>query len=510
MIDMTFARRLVSAAGLLIAIGLPVRAQTTTPPAPNPSAPETPSNPQPWKAIPIPPLHPFKPVEPKRIELPNGLVIFLQEDHELPFIDGTILIRGGSRDEPGNKVGLVSLYGSAWRTSGSTTTPGDTLDQRLADKAASIETDGGLASTSLGWDCLKEDFDSVFAASMDLLFHPQFREDKLVLAKRQMDTAISRRNDDADSIASRESTELIYGKDNPYGRQPEYASVGAVTLDDLKAWHDRTLIPNGMIVAVSGDFNSANMEARLRKVFEPLKQGEPVPPLKVAFPGPKPGVYFANKDDIDQSEVRIVGLGTDRKNPDYYALSVMNEIFSGGFGSRVFQSVRTRLGLAYSVGGSFGAAYDHPGAFYSAAGTKSASTVAATKAILDEIGRLKTVPPTPAEMRSAEDQLLNSFIFRYDSREKTLNEQVILAFYGYPPDFLEKYKDAIEKVTSEDVTRVANKYIDVNKLAVIVVGNKPEIEPPLSSLGPVTPLDISIPPPPGQSHNPAAAETPRH
>ena len=491
------------AATLVFAFTMPCFAQA--PASAQPSNVETPTNPEPWKKIPIPELHPFKPVQPKRIELPNGLVIFLQEDHELPFIDGSILIRGGSRDEPAAKIGLTSLYGEAWRTSGSTTTPGDILDTQLAAKAASIETGGGSASTSLGWDCLKEDFDSVFASSMDLLFHPAFKPDKLQLAKRQIDTGISRRNDDASSIASRESAMLVYGATNPYGRHPEYATIDAVTLDDLKAWHDHTVVPNGMIVAVSGDFNSAEMEAKLRKVFEPLKRGEAVAPLKLDFAGPRPGIYFADKEDINQSVVRIVGLGTDRRNPDYYALSVMNEIFSGGFGSRVFQSVRTRLGLAYSVGGAFGAAYDHPGAFYSAAGTKSASTVSAAKAILDEIGRLKTVPPTPEEMRMAKDQELNSFIFRYDSREKTLNEQVTLAFYGYPPDFLEKYKDGIEKVTAADVTRVANKYIDVSKLAVIVVGNKSEIDPALSTLGPVTNLDIAIPPPPGGARKPGAA-----
>ena len=489
--------RILSAVTLLLAVALPAIAQTT----PAAKAP-TPTHADPWTRIPIPPLHPFKPVQPKRIDLPNGLVIFLQEDHELPFIDGSILIRGGSRDEPAAKVGLTTLYGEAWRTSGSASTSGDILDTQLAAKAASIETSGGAASTSLGWSSLKEDFDSVFASATDLLLHPAFKPDKLQLAKRQIDTGIARRNDDPGSIASREASMLLYGPASPYGRHPEYATVDSVSLDDLKAWHDRTVVANGIIIAVSGDFNAAEMEAKLRKVFEPMPRGETIAPLQLTFPGPKPGIYFADKEDINQSTVRIVGLGTDRRNPDYYALSVMNEIFSGGFGSRVFQSVRTRLGLAYSVGGAFGAAYDHPGAFYSAAGTKSASTVAATKAILDEIGRLKSVPPTPAEMRSAKDQELNSFIFRYDSREKTLNEQVTLAFYGYPPDFLEKYKDGIEKVTAADVTRVANKYIDVSKLAIVVVGNKSEMTPALSTLGPVNTLDITIPPPPGAKGNP--------
>jgi len=177
----------------------------------------------------------------------------------------------------------------------------------------------------------------------------------------------------------------------------------------------------------------------------------------------------------------------------------MNEIFSGGFSSRVVQNVRTKLGLAYSVDGSFGASYDQPGIFYVIAGTKSASTVAATKAMLDEVTRLKTVPPTSSELAKAKDDLLNSFIFRYDSPEKILGEQVTLAFYGYPPDFLEKYKTGIEKVTAADVSRVANKYVDQSKLGIVIVGNQSEITPKLDALGKVTDIDITIPPPPGKS-----------
>ncbi len=495
-----FLRGRMTKSGWLVApvfaFALGVAAQPPVAP-PATAAPRASVQVEPWKKIPIPPLHAFKPVQPKRIELNNGMLIFLQEDHELPFIDGTILIRGGSRDVPANKVGLVSLLGEAWRTSGTATASGDVLDAQLAAKAASIETGGGIATTSLEWSSLKGDFDSVFGSAIDLLLHPAFKADKLVLAKRQLETGIARRNDEAGSIAGREAAMLVYGRNNPYARQAEYATVDAVTLDDLKAWHDRTLVPNGMIVAVEGDFDSAAMEAKLRRVFEPMPRGTVTETAKVDFPGPKPGVYFADKEDVNQSTIEIVGLGTERSNPDYYALSVMNEVFSGGFGSRVFQFVRTKLGLAYSVSGSFGASYDHPGVFLSQAGTKSVSTVATTQAILDEIGRLKTKPPTAEEMRSAKDQVLNSFIFQYDSREKILNEQVVLAFYGYPPDFLEKYKDGIERVTAADVTRVANKYIDVSKLAIVVVGNKSQIKPELSTLGAVTDLDIAIPPPPG-------------
>ena len=465
-------------------------------PAPPQNTANPPATMQPWKKIPVPPLHAFKPVQPRRIELANGLVIFLQEDHELPFINGTILIRGGSRDEPDGKAGLVSLYGDTWRTSGTAIIDGDKLDDQLEAKAASIETGGGLASTSVSWSSLKGDYDSVFAGTMDLLLHPTFKADKLQLARGQLETGIARRNDDPAGIASREAIKLAYGAHSPYARDPEYATVESITLDDLKAWHDRTVVPKNMIVAISGDFDGMAMEAKLRAAFEPLQHGEKFESVKATFTDPKRSVNFVEKDDVNQSNVVIVGLGTERSNPDYYALSVMNEIFSGGFGSRVVQNVRTKLGLAYSVGGSFGSAYDHPGIFRVEAATKSQSTVAATQAMLAEIGRLKTDPPTPAELNKAKDQVLNSFIFHYDSPDKTLNEQVVLAFYGYPADTLEKYKSGIEKVTAADVTRVANKYIDESKLAIVVVGNKAQITPKLDTLGKVTNIDIAIPPPP--------------
>src|SRR3984885_5170884 len=382
---------------LLTTISATAQSQTQTQTQATPAEPESTASQhsaQPWKSIPIPPLHTFKPVQPKRIELANGLVIFLQEDHELPFITGSILIRGGSgvsyliggcsRDEPVAKLGLVSLYGETWRTSGTATVSGDKLDDELEAKAAQLETGGSVASTSMSWSSLKNDFDPVFAAGMDLLLHPTFKADKLQLAKRQMETGISRRNDDAGGIAQREAIMLAYGRHNPYARQVEYATVDAITLDDLKAWHDRTVVPNNIIVAVSGAFDGAAMEAKLRAAFEPLPRGQRFESAKIVFTDPKESVSFVQKSDVDQSNVFIVGLGTERSNPDYYALSVMNEVFSGGLGSRVMQDVRTKLGLAYSVGGNFGAGYDHPGTFTVAAATKSASTVAATQAMLDE------------------------------------------------------------------------------------------------------------------------------
>ena len=463
---------------------------------------------QPWKQIPIPPLHPFHPEQPKRIELKNGMVILLEEDHELPFINGVINMRGGSRDEPANKTGLVDLYGDAWRTSGTTTKDGDSLDDLLEAKAAKVETGGDVDSTAVSWSCLTKDEDQVFGIVVDLLGHPAFKQDKLMLAKQQAATGIVRRNDDAGEIAAREAAKLVYGPDSPYAREPELATIKAVTLDDLKQWHDKTIVPNNMIIGVEGDFDSAKMEKALRDAFEGLPRGTPWPKPTGEFPGPKRGTYVVDKTDVNQSNVYIVGLGTMRNNPDYFALSVMNEIFSGGFGSRLFQEVRTKLGLAYSVGGGYGSDYDHPGMFRVVAATKSESTVKATQAMMEQIEQLKTKPFTDDELKRAKDQVLNGFIFNYDTREKLLAAAMRLEFYGYPADFLTKYRDSVEHVTTADLERVAKKYIDTSKLAILVVGNQQQFGTPLTELGMGAPhpVDITIPGAPQQGQGGSEGE----
>ncbi|MGA2352747.1 MAG: pitrilysin family protein [Terracidiphilus sp.] len=451
---------------------------------------------KPWEKIPTPKLHEFKPQQPTRIELKNGIVLFLQEDHELPFVSGSVLIPGGARDEEVAKSGLVELYGQSWRTSGTAKLTGDALDDLLEAKAAHIETAGGEDSTSLSWDSLKGDSGQVFALAMELLFHPNFSADKLELAQQQMATSIVRRNDDESEIASREAAKLVYGANSPYTRQPELATIGAVGLDDLKAWHERT-IGGKLIVAVSGDFDPAAMEAKLRAAFEGLPPVKAAPARHDVFAGPKPGLYFIDKEDVNQSNVEIVGMGTDRRNPDVPALAMMNEILGGSFASRLFQKIRTEQGLAYAVGGGLSFAYDHPATFRVMVLTQSANTVKATALALDEIAGMTTRPFTDEELARAKDNILTSFLFRYDTREKVLAERVRLEFYGYPADYLETYRVALEKVTLTDLDRVAKKYIHPDRLAVLVVGNGPEIKPPLEELklGPVQSIDITIPMP---------------
>jgi zinc protease len=447
-----------------------------------------------YRDIKAPALHEFKIQEPKRIALDNGMVIFLQEDHELPFILGTARIRGGSRDVAADKTGLASIYGSTWRTGGTETKTGDQLDDFLEARAARVETSASEDSTTIRFDTLKGDFASVFPIFVELLRKPAFRQEKIDLAKTQANTGISRRNDDAEGIMRREAQKLAYGATSPYARQSEYATINAITRDDLVKFHQRFVHPNNIIVGVVGDFDSKSMEASLREAFASWPKGSAAPPAPTEISPAKPGVYFVAKDDVTQSNIAITHLGTLRNNPDYYALQVMNEVLDGGsFSGRFMNNIRTAKGLAYSVGGGVRYGWDHPGVFRVSMGTKSGSTVEAIAGVRQELANIQTKAVPAEEIASAKERIANSFIFTMDSKDKVLAERMALEFYFYPADFYSRYLAGIQKVTAEDVQRVANKYLTPDKAALIVVGKESDFDKPLSTLGEVTKIDVTIP-----------------
>ncbi len=461
-----------------------------------------------YREIKTPPLHQIKLPQPKRIQLANGMIVFLMEDHELPLIRGTARIRGGGRDVPADKAGLVGIYGQAWRTGGTEGRSGDQLDDFLEARAAKVETNGGEDSTFVRLDTLKGDFDTVFPVFVDLLQHPAFRQEKIDLAKTQANTGISRRNDEPMGIGTREANKLGYGPGSPYARQPEYSTISSMTRDDLLAFHRRYVHPNNIILGLVGDFDTAAMEQKVRQTFESWPRGPEAPKVAPAVGQPaKPGVYFVAKDDVTQSNIYLVHAGTTRNNPDYHSLVVMNEILGGGFSGRLMNHIRSQLGLAYGVSGGVGADWDHPGLFRVWMGTKSGSTLEAINAIRGDIAALQTQPFTDEELAQAKESILNAFVFTMDSKSKILNQQMTLEFYGYPANYWDQYAAAIAKVTIADVARVAKKYVQPNQTALLVVGKDKEFDKPLSTLGTVTPIDVTIPEPgaPPAGAKPAAS-----
>lgn len=452
-----------------------------------------------WRQIKPPPLHAMKPQQPVRMVLDNGIVLLLQQDKELPLLSMNVMIRGGAKDEPFDKTGLTDIFAESWRAGGTKTRTGDQIDDFLALRAATIETGSEATRTTLQTHCLKKDFADVLSLAVDLLREPEFRQDKIEIAKRQLYTAISRRNDDSMEIVGRESTKLAYGKDHPLARQEEYATVASVTRDDLLMWHRRFVHAGNMIIGISGDFEPDEMVALLKQKLAALPSSTKVTLPEMGFVPTRPGLYFVPKREVNQSSIHLVQLGTTRKNPDHYALEVMNEILGGGFWARLFSNIRTKQGLAYNVGGGVGLGWEHPTLYKVAMSTKSQTTGKSIAALFEQVQGMLMNPPTPDELQKAKDAILNSFVFKFDSKAKILSDRMRLEFAGYPADYTEKYAEQVQKVTLDDVKRVAQKYLNPGGFAVLVVGNPDEIGDQLTQLkhlGPVQTLDITIPPPP--------------
>jgi len=219
------------------------------------------------------------------------------------------------------------------------------------------------------------------------------------------------------------------------------------------------------------------------------------PPIPSASQAKKGGIFMVNQPQLTQSNVLMGHLGGQLNSPDFAALEVLNGVLNG-FGGRLFNEVRSRQGLAYSVYGYWSPQFDYPGTFLAGGQTRSDATVPFIKGVLAEIERIRTSAITPAELAYAKESELNSFVFKFQDPSQTLSRLMRYEYYGYPPDFIFRYRKALEATTIEDVQQVAQKYLQPENIVTLVVGNAAEINPPLTSLTPnVTSVDISIPTP---------------
>ncbi|MGH9337150.1 MAG: M16 family metallopeptidase, partial [Vicinamibacteria bacterium] len=405
-----------------------------------------------YKDLVYPPLRELVVPEIQPVELPNGLTLYLLEDHSLPKVEGRMLIRTGSRLEPKERVGLASVLGQVLRTGGSTSRPGEELDRLLENAGASVETGISETAGTASIFSLPEHLPLVLEVLSEIVRAPALPEDKIELAKVQERTSIARRNDDVGAIAGREFQKLVYGDASPYARVPEYATIEAIAREDLVEFHRRYFVPNETLFGLWGDFDASEVRSLVERSFGPWERAEvqeaPVPGLDRT---PEPVIAFVEKDDVNQTQLRIGHPDGRIDDPDYFALSVAAEILGGGFSSRLFQAVRSQRGLAYRAGASWSAAYDHPGTFAVASSTKSESTVETIRVIRGEIERIAKEPVTEEELRQAKDGILNSFVFNFDSKGEIVSRLMTYDYYGYPRDFLQTYQENVERVSVDDV-----------------------------------------------------------
>lgn len=418
-----------------------------------------------------------------RIELPNGIRLYLKEDPELPLVQVTAMVGAGSIGEPAEKTGLGSLFAAALRTGGAGGYSPDELDRILERQAANLSAATGTYATTIDLSVQASDLPLGLAVISDLLRRPGFAPERMELARKQIIEGIRRQNDLPSSIASRALSRAIYG-DHPLGRTPTVESVSAITRDDLVEFHQSYFHPNNTWFAVSGDFDRETLLSLLTRHFGewPRAGFNPqfIPPVQES-PAPK---VLAGVKDVPQTTILIGELGIDKSDPDLHAVRVMNYILGGGgFNSRLMREIRSNRGLAYSVYSYYQVGRRLPGPFIAGGETKSSSTMDVVETMRRIMAEMREEPVTDAELELARESLINSFVFAFTDTHDVVTQIMRLDFYEYPEGYLESFRDRVAAVSKEDVLRVAREHLNPDRQKIVLVGDRSAFDEYLEALG---------------------------
>jgi zinc protease len=430
--------------------------------------------------------------EVERIELANGMRVYLREDSELPLVQVTAMAGSGALAAPRELTGFDDLFAATLRTGGTRTTQADRMEARLDLLAANLSCDMGPYSTQLGLSVRRDDFVEGLAIVADLLRHPAFAADKLELARSRAFETVRRRNDDPDGIAERVLMAAIY-PDHPLGDAPTETSLAAISREQLVTYHGRYFAPDNLWLAVSGDVRREELLPLLERLFGDWPRAGvaeiALPPLT---PAPAGRLLVVTKD-VPQSTIMLGDLGLTKDHPDQYAGRVMNFIFGGGgFNSRLMREIRSDRGLAYSVWSHFQVGRRFPGPVMAGTETKNVSVVEALTLMRSIMTGLREQPVSAEELRTARESLVNSFIFSFTDPHAVVVQRMQFDFFDYPADYLARYQERIAAVSAEDVQRVARDYLRPDRQQIVVVGAPDEATASLELVGlPVRRLTVA-------------------
>ncbi len=454
---------------------------------------------KPYDELVFPPLGDIQIPEYERYALDNGLVVYLMEDHDLPLVSGSATFRTGSYLVSPEQVGLADIAGEAMRLGGTATHSPDELSQMLEQRAASVETGISDTAGSASFSTLSEDLAEVFNLFAEVIIRPTFNEEQVALIKSRTAGGIARRNDSPDDIASREFRKLVYGDESPYARTVEYANLENISREDVVEFYQQALRPEDTILGIVGDFDPAQMKALIDSTLGQWKSGEAVaasePPSGEQQTA---GLFVVDQPQLTQSYIQIGHIGGELSSPYYAPMAVLNEVLNG-FGGRLFNEIRSRQGLAYSVYAFWSPRYDYNGLFIGGGQTRSEATVPFIQSMYKELEKVRQEPITETELAFAKDSVLNSFVFNFQTPNQTLSRLIRYEYYDYPSDFVFQFRDQVESATTEQVLAAAQATLVPDKLITLVVGDMAEMNPALATLGAeITPVDITIPEPTAQ------------
>jgi len=446
--------------------------------------------------------HPPEPGPPPTLKLPaiqkrqlsNNLPVWIVELHEVPVAQVNLVVLSGSSNDPAGKFGIASLTAAMLdRGAGSRSALeiADAVDFLGADLGAASGVDSSAVRLHVPVARLAD----ALPIMADVALRPAFPADELERLRRQRLTSLLQARDDPPTIASLSFSRVLYGPSHRYGTATAGSAetIKSLTSADLRTFYQGTFRPDNAAMIVVGDVTTDKVMTLLEPAFGGWKaQGAALPPTKlpsVEEPA-KRELYLVDKPDAAQSQIRIGWVGVPRSTPDYFPIQVLNTILGGSFSSRLNMNLREKHGYAYGAGSSFDMRAS-AGPFVSSAGVQTDKTAEALKEFFVELDAIqKTVPAD--ELTRAKNYVSLRFPEAFETTGDISRRLEDMLVYHLPDDYFAKYVGNIQAVTAADVQRVAQKYIQPSRFAVVVVGDLKKIEPGIRALnlGPVKVLTV--------------------
>ena len=404
--------------------------------------------------------------------LPNGLVVLHSENHSLPIVMATIMIKAGQLDEPNDKAGL-SHFVAGLLTEGTKKRGSKDISEEIDFIGASLNASAGGDYVTVTLSVLKKDLDKGFELFSDILLNPSFPQEEIERKGERIRGFLKRREEEPSFLADRAFRKEAFGE-HPYGRLIEGTAetIGTIKRDDLVRFYSEYFLPNNSILSLAGDLSPDEVAGLTeRYLSEWKKAGLPSRAVK-RIDEQKTKKVIKIEKELTQANILLGHLGIGRDNPDYYALSVMNYILGGGgFSSRLVQSVRDEMGLVYDVHSVF-ASYKEGGTFEVWLQTKNESANTAIEEIVKQVERIRKDNVSDEELSEAKSYLTGSFPRKLDTNRKIADFLASIEFYNLGLDYAAKYPDYINSVTKDDVLRVARKYLTPENYILVVVADQ--------------------------------------
>jgi zinc protease len=420
-----------------------------------------------WSVSPLPAAE----IAPTKSVMPNGMTVLVLEQHFLPIVEVHALIKTGSAQDPHDKAGLANLVASLL-DEGTTTRTSKQLAEQIDFIGGSLEVRPSEDFTTASVRVLKKDVDLGFTLLADILQRPAFHKQEFERIRTQITGEIASDNDDPGHIAMKAFNRLVFhGHPYRWPLQGTEDTLTKITLTDVTNFYAREYVPIQVILTIVGDITVHQATGLVQTHFGSWKKASaPLRSAKKASPIEKKTVQLIEKD-LTQSSIVLGHGGISRTNPDFYAVTVMNYILgAGGFSSRLMDTIRDKQGLAYGIMSHFDARL-MPGSFWINLQTKSENTNQAIAGVLTELKNIRETPVSDQELAEAKSFLMGSFPLRLDSTAKLAQVLAQVEFYGLGFEYFTQYPTWIERVTKEDVQRVAKQYLDPQRYALVVVGN---------------------------------------